>query len=690
MTQLLFCDLETYSEVAIKAGTHRYAEAAEVMLWPYAFGDEEPKCWDVTTGAPMPDDLAAGLTDPDVLTVWHNGGMFDTVVLHYAQRLDLPLERIHDTMVQALAHSLPGGLDQLCEILGVDTAKAKHKGGKNLILFFCKPTGANMKLRRRTRETHPKEWAQFVDYAKSDINAMREIYRKLPKWNLTPQEVALWRLDQTINRRGMAIDLDLVTAALRAIEREQAYLSRRAAGITDGYLAAATQRDRMLEFILGEYGYGLPDLKGATVEKFLERQQLEPELVELLNVRLRASTSSTAKYKALAGSVSSDGRLRGTKQFCGASRTGRWSGRVFQPDNLPRPSMHNDEIEFGIEALKADAEDMLFDNVMALTSSAIRGCIVAPPGRKLVIADLSNIEGRMLAWGAAEEWKLQAFRDFDAGNGPDLYKLAYAKSFGISADEVTKDQRQVGKTLELSMGYAGGISAFVTFAAAYNTDLEAMADSAWDGLPEDKIEEAEGFLEWLAKQKNPKAFPMSHRAQVVCEVFKRLWREAHPNTVLWWRELEDKVRRAIETPGQTIIGKNFKARRDGAWLRVQLPSGRALCYPHPLIDDDGQISYMGVNQFSRKWCRIRTYSGKLAENWTQAAARDAFAHNMPEIEQHGYEIILTVHDEGITETPDLSEFNSDHLSALMAQVPDWAPGLPLAAAGFETHRYCKG
>ena len=686
----MFCDLETFSEVPIKAGTHRYAEAAEVMLWPYAFGDEEPKCWDVTTGAAMPDDLAAGLADPAVATVWHNGGMFDTVVLPEALAIEIPLERIHDTMVQALAHSLPGGLDQLCEVLGVDTAKAKHKSGKNLIQFFCKPTGKNMKIRRRTRETHPAEWATFVDYAKSDINAMREIYRKLPKWNLTPREVALWRLDQTINRRGMAIDLELVAAALRAIDREQAHLSRRAASITDGYLAAATQRDKMLEFILGEYGYGLADLKGSTVEKFLERHSLEPELVELLNVRLRASTSSTAKYKSLAGSVSSDGRLRGTKQFCGASRTGRWSGKVFQPDNLPRPSMPSNEIEFGIEALKADAEDMLFDNVMALTSSAIRGCIVAPPGRKLVVADLSNIEGRMLAWGAGEDWKLQAFRDFDAGRGADLYKLAYAKSFGVSPDEVTKDQRQVGKTLELSMGYAGGISAFVTFATAYNTDLEAMATTAWDALPEDKIEEAEGFLEWLAKQKNPKAFPMSHKAQVVCEVFKRLWREAHPNTVRWWRELEDKVREAIESPAKTLVGKNFKARRDGAWLRLQLPSGRALCYPHPQVDDDGQISYMGVNQFSRKWCRLRTYSGKLAENWTQAAARDTLGHNMPAIEDHGYEIILTVHDEDITETPDLPEFNPEHLASLMATVPDWAPGLPLAAAGFEAYRYSKG
>ncbi len=660
------------------------------MLWSYAFDDGEAQCWDVTTGAAMPADLAAGLADPDVLTVWHNGGMFDTVVLPHALGIDIPLPRIHDTMVQALAHSLPGGLDQLCEILGVDSSKAKHKGGKNLILFFCKPTGANMKIRRRTRETHPKEWAQFIDYAKSDISAMREVYRKVPKWNTTPAEVQLWQLDQRINRRGMCIDTELAQAALRAIEREQKHLSSRAHTLTDGYIAAATQRDRLLEFILAEYGYGLADMKGATVEKFLERANLEPELVELLTVRLRASTSSTAKYKTLLGSVSSDGRLRGTKQFCGASRTGRWSGKVFQPDNLPRPTMPNDEIEFGIDAMKADAEDMLFDNVMALTSSAIRGCIVAPEGKKLVIADLSNIEGRMLAWLAGEEWKLQAFRDFDAGIGADLYKLAYAKSFGIRPDEVTKAQRQVGKTLELSMGYAGGISAFVTFATAYNTDLEAMADAALPVLPAEKIAEAEDFLDWLSTRPQPKTFPISHKAQVVCEVFKRLWREAHPRTVLWWRELEDKVREAIDSPGKTIIGTHFKTRRDGAWLRVQLPSGRALCYPHPQIDENDQISYMGVNQFSRKWCRLRTYSGKLAENITQAASRDILAANMPEIDATGYGIILSVHDELLTETDDSPIFNHEDLAAMMSKVPAWAEGVPLAAAGFETRRYCKG
>lgn len=685
----LYCDLETYSPEPIKHGTHKYAESAEVLLWAYALDDDTPKVWDVTENMFLPSDLAAHLQDPEIVTVWHNGGMFDAVVLGPALGVQVPLDRLHDTMVQALAHSLPGSLDQLCEILKIDNAKAKDRAGKAHIQRFCKPRPKNEKVRRHTRLTHPREWAQFVAYAAQDIVAMREVHRKLPKWNLSEQERAVWCLDQRINRRGMAIDTVLAESALRAITREQAYLSKRAVDLTDGYLDAATQRDRMLEFILGNYGYGLGDLRGTTVEKFIERPGLEPELIELLNVRLRASTSSTAKYKTLLSSVSSDGRLRGTKQFCGANRTGRWSGKVFQPDNLPRPTLSEPDIALGVAAMKADAEDMLFDNVMALTSSAIRGVIVAAPGHKLVVSDLSNIEGRLLAWMAGERWKVQAFRDFDDGVGADLYKLAYAKSFRVSPNDVTKPQRQVGKTLELSMGYAGGISAFVTFAAAYGTDLEALANTAWDTLPAEKIAEAEDFLEWMSKQPNPKTFPMSHKAQITCEVFKRLWREAHPNVVAWWRELETLVRDAIESPAKTLTGLNFKTRRDGAWLRIQLPSGRYLCYPQPQVDATGQITYMGVNQFTRKWSRIKTYSGKLAENCVQAAARDILAGAMLGIETAGYPIILHVHDEVVCEVPDTDEYSADRLSELLSTNPAYCPDMPLAAAGFSSYHYKK-
>lgn len=304
--------------------------------------------------------------------------------------------------------------------------------------------------------------------------------------------------------------------------------------------------------------------------------------------------------------------------------------------------------------------------VMEACSSAIRGLIIAPSKKKLVIADLSNVEGRVLAWLAGEAWKLQAFREYDTqlgldgkwytgdeinaaalrgasiamelnakGDpvtlGHDLYKLAYAKAFGIDAAEVDGFMRQIGKTMELALGFGGGCGAFITFSLAFNIDLEAMAEKAYDNIPKSTMEEAESFLEWQLGQ-GKSQFGLSDRAFTVCESFKRLWRESHPAISSYWKDLENTIRQAINNPGQTLTCRMHKVRRDGAWLRVMLPSGRYLCYPSPRVEDDGGLTYMGVNQYSRKWERIRTYGGKCVENCTQAAARDVIARSMPRIE----------------------------------------------------------
>lgn len=684
----LYCDLETYSDIPINCGTHRYAERAEVLLWAYAFDDADPVVWDVASGEPMPADLREALDDPDILTVWHNGAMFDLIVLRHALQIHLPPERVHDTMVQAYAHSLPGSLGDLCAILGVDTDKAKDKAGRDLIHLFCKPRPKTSKIARATRHTHPVEWERFKAYATSDILAMREIARKIPTWNLQGQELELWYLDQRINRRGFLVDVELAECAIQAVEREQERLAERTQDITGGAVQAATQRDALLVHLLAEYGVELPDMQKSTLERRISDPDLPIALRELLEIRLQASTTSTSKYKALTKAVSSDGRLRGTLQFCGASRTGRWAGRLFQPQNLARQSLPQDAIDLGIEAIKAGCADLITDNVMELTSNTVRGCIIAPRGKKLVVADLSNIEGRVLAWEAGENWKIKAFRDFDAGTGPDLYKLAYSKAFGVTPDAVTKDQRQIGKVMELALGYEGGVGAFLTFAAVYGIDLEAMGQNAIRVIPKDILAEARDALDWARKNNRP-TFGLSDQAWIVCESFKRLWRYAHAHVTQFWREVGDSARSAIQGKGRTLKVRDLAIRRDGNWLRIRLPSGRCLCYPNPQVDNSGQISYMGVNQYSRKWQRLKTYSGKIVENITQAIARDVLASSMPAIEQAGYQIVLTVHDEVICEAPDSPEFNVEHLAGLMATTPPWAMDLPLAASGFETYRYRK-
>ena len=679
----LWLDLETYSEVPITNGTHAYAAGAEIMLLAWALDDGPVQVWDVTQDPMPPLDLRMARFDE----VWAHNSHFDRTVLRHAMPSLVPTQPRfwRDTMVQALSHSLPGGLGQLCEILKLPTDVAKDKEGRRFIQLFCKPRHAT--IRRATRETHPAEWARFVEYAGLDIEAMRACHARLPEWNYKGAELELWHLDQKINDRGVAIDLELVKGAMAAVASAQAGLRSRSSELTDGQLESTTQAAALRDYVMETFGIDMPNVQMATVERMLAVPDTPIELRQLLDVRLQASTTSTTKYKALLNGTSTDGRLRGTLQFNGAARTGRWAGRLFQPQNLPRPTLKQNEIDLGVEAIKAGAADLVVDNVMELASSAIRGAIVAPKGKKLVVADLSNIEGRVQAWLASEEWKLQAFREYDQGTGPDLYKLAYGKSFGIDAGQVTKDQRQVGKVQELALGYEGGVGAFVTFAAAYGIDLEDLAAKVLPVAPSWTIEEASGFYEWTIKQKR-QDFGLSRDAFVACDAVKRGWRHAHAEIAMHWGELRQAAMDAIETPGITIPCRRLKVRRDGSWLRIGLPSGRALCYPSPQIMD-GTITYMGVNQFSRKWCRLKTYGGKLFENVCQAVARDVMSTNMPRIEEQGFEICLTVHDELITETMDGAQDMATELSALMATQPSWAPDMPLAAAGFETYRYRK-
>ncbi len=691
----LWLDLETYSDVPIAHGTHIYAANAEVMLLAWAIDDSPVAVLDLTAAPAWPEPLTAALADPAV-EVWAHNSHFDRTVLRSAlPEVCPPAERWRDTMVQALTHSLPGALGSLCEVLQVPTDKAKDKAGKQLIQLFCKPRPVNSKTRRATRETHPTEWARFVEYAALDIDAMREVHRRLPAWNYKGAELSLWHLDQRINDRGVAIDLDLVRCAIASVDTAQASLAKRTQALTEGQVESTLKRDKLLAYVLQEHGVDLPNTQMSTLERRIADPDLPPALRELLGIRLQASSTSTAKYKTLAKGTSADGRLRGTLQFAGAGRTRRWAGRLFQPQNLPRPTLEQEDIDVGIGAMKSGCADLLFDNVMQLASSAVRGTIVAPKGKKLVIADLSNIEGRDQAWLAGESWKLRAFRDFDAGTGPDLYKLAYGKSFGVRPEDVTKDQRQVGKVQELALGYEGGVGAFVTFAAAYGIDLEALAAKAIRAIPAETLGQAHIMLQWHRDQgRNPPSdFGLTDQAWLVCESFKLAWRRAHPAIAKCWEELRNAALQAVEWPGQTVpvLGAQeglLKVRRDGNWLRIGLPSGSVMCYPSPQVLD-GSLTYMGMNQYSRKWSRLKTYGGKLFENVCQSVARDVMAHNMPAIEAAGYSIVLTVHDEVITEAPDTSDYGPAHLASLLASNPPWAPDMPLAAAGFETDRYKK-
>lgn len=683
----MYCDLETYSEVSVNCGAHRYAEKAEVLLFAWAKADAPVQVWDVTTKAPMPAELAVALADQRVITVWHNGGMFDSVVLQHALGIHIAPERMEDTMVQALAHGLPGSLGDLCAIFRLTEDESKDKTGRQLVQLFCKPRPANCKLRRATAQTHKEQWAQFIAYAARDIQAMRALHRRMPRWNLTSQERELWYLDQRINRRGIYIDVALAHAAIRAVDEEKVNLAERVCGMTGGEVASASRRDAMLRHIAEVWGIALPDMRADTLERRIADPDTPQGLRELLGVRLSACTTSVSKYKKLISCISPDNRLRGTQQFCGASRTGRQSGRYFQPQNLPRPDMPQTDIDLGIRALKAGYAPLLYEP-MQLTSNALRGVIVPPQGCKLVVSDLSNIEGRVLAWLAGEQWKLQAFRDSDTGHGEDLYKLTYARAFNIAPQQVTPQQRQTGKVMELGLGYGGGVAAFLAFATAYGMSLAALADAFLPVIPPDIRHEASGWYNECVKTGN--TCGLSKEQFIACDALKRLWRITNPRIAAFWKAVQYAAERALGMNGTEVKEGRVTAVRHNAWLRLILPSGRSLCYPGAAIDETGAISYYGINPYSRKWQRMRTYGGKLAENICQAVARDILMAALPGIEKAGYRIVLTVHDEVITEAPDTPEYNAQALSALLAAAPGYAPDLPLAAAGFEGKRYRKG
>lgn len=609
---LIYADTETFSPQDLsRVGAARYAEDAQIILWSYAENDAPAKVWDRVSSPQMPADLKRMwerlFADPDARVVMHNGMNFDRQVFASNGFGEIPAEKIIDTMVLAYEHALPGSLEQLCEAFRLDADHAKDKDGKRLIQIFCKPLPVNYKLTRATPQTHPAEWERFKNYARLDIEAMRAIYKKLPKWNATAQERRLQALDAVINSRGMCIDLELAKGAVETAARHRTHLAARTRELTGGAVSAATQRDALLEYLRAEWGLDLVSATRAEVEKRIAEPGIPEPVKDLLRVRIASTKISVQKFQSVLNAACEDGRLRGCLQFRGASRTGRFSGRIFQPQNLARPTMRNDEIEFAIEATKGGLLDTFYEDPMPVLSNLLRGLIIAPKGKKLVVADYSNVEGRVLAWLAGEEWKLKAFRDFDAGVGHDLYKLTYARAFNVKPETVTKAQRQMGKVLELGMGYGGGAGAFRTFALAYGIDLHDMADAVKSSISPSIWAEA---CEWY-----PKALlggfteGMGKEVFLACDSVKRAWRKANAQIVQFWYDMDAGVRQAVIEGGPVRVGRHITVDKKGNYLRVRLPSGRYLVYPSPRIDDDG-ISYFGVAQVSRKWARIRSWGGK--------------------------------------------------------------------------------
>lgn len=698
---IIWLDTETYNEVDIDVGAYVYALTAEILIVSYAIQDGPAQVWDVTSGAPAPEALISALANPDYLVYAHNSP-FDRPMLEH-NKIGLPVpprERWRCTMAQALTNALPAGLDDLCRVLRVPQDQAKLAIGRKLINRFCKPAPANHKARRYDRNTHPELWAQFCEYARQDIVAMRECHRRMPDWNYRGQELDAWLLDQKINDRGFFVDKPFVDAAVRATEEEKARIAARFQELTHYQVEKPSKRDQFLSYLNDTYLLGLDNTRAETLRGLVARGDTPDELRELLEIAIESNKTSTSKYARLQQAIDPrDGRFRGGLQFAGAGRTRRWAGRIFQPQNLPSRGLPPAaSVETYIEAVKVGMHTVLFDDLMKYGAAALRGAVLASPGKAIRAADLSNIEGRMLAWFAGEEWKLKAFRDYDAGVGPDLYNITANMIIGVDPWEVPKKLRNVfGKVPDLASGYQGGVSGYQQFARAYGVKMADHWDTICQSIDEEIRAAARKNLgkDWAKQQ--VEELGISELEWLASETCKIAWRRRHPATVKFWYDLQDAVKQAIQQPGQVFVVTKLKVsvrvERGFRWLLILLPSGNRLCYFEPGLTEDGSIFYWGMSEdegsTTKVWTRVFTHGGKLTGNVCQTTARDLLTYNMPSIEGAGYDILMTVHDEVVTESPIDSPLDDERLARLMSWNPPWAPDIPLAADGFSAPRYKK-
>jgi DNA polymerase len=654
MTHLLHIDFETRSTLDLKAvGLDNYAKHPTTAAWcmGYTFGDAPVALW--TPGEPFP---MGGPLWSQVPVIAHNApfelAIWNSIMVPRYGWPELKPEQCICTMALAYSMSLPGALENAAAAVGLDSRK--DMAGHRLMMQMAKP-----------RTTEPLTWwddpeklERLYAYCKTDVEVERQLHKRL--LGLSTAESRVWLLDARVNARGIYVDRPAVQAAIAVVESEQKRLNDEMRRVTGNAVATCSAVGQLGDW-LKYRGVHMDGVAKADVIDALALDTLPEDVRAALTLRQEAAKTSTAKLTKMLESASADGRLRGMLQYHGAG-TGRWAARKVQLHNMPRGKLEPAEVEEVIALLDkpnaARAVEMFYGPPLDAISSCLRGMLCAAPGKELIAADFSNIEGRGIAWLAGEEWKLQAFRDFDAGKGHDIYKLAYGRAFDVDPAAVDKNQRQVGKVMELALGYQGGVGAFQTMARGYGV---TVSDEQAD-------------------------------------VFKNRWREAHPAIVNFWYALERAAFDAVRSPGKVFEARGCKFVVKGSFLWLKLPSGRNLCYPYPKLkpretpwgDMKEQIHYMNVDGTTNKWVETHTYGGKLAENVTQAIARDLLAQAMLALENEGYDVVLHVHDEIVVEVDEKATPGTEHeVFRIMAQVPTWAEGLPIAVEGWRGRRYRK-
>lgn len=650
--KILHIDIETFSSAELsRCGVYRYAEAPdfEIKLFGYAIDDGPVHVVDLTAGEKIPQGVIDALTDPSV-EKWAHHAEFERVCLsRFLRDLGvLPDGAYIDpwgwrcTMVLAAATNLPPSLAGAGKALGLPEQKLTE--GRELIRKFCspqKPTKANGGRTRILPEDDPGAWELFKAYCLRDVEVERKIYERLIKYDLPASEWALYELDQRINNRSIRIDAELCEQAVKMRDRAVAELTAKLVALT-----GLDNPSSVVQFKawLTEQGITTASLDKEAVASMLAGD-LPSDVRTALELRVKLSKSSLAKYDAMRDAVCADGRIRGTLKFYGAATTGRWAGRIVQPQNLPRTSLSDSDLDAARELVRRgdyDAIELIFGDVLDVLSQLIRTVLVPAHGQKLIVSDYSAVEARVIAWIAGERWVLDAFRA-----GQDIYCATASAMFGVPVERhgINAELRQRGKIASLALNYGGSVGALKAMGA-----LDA-------GLSEQELE------------------PVVEK-----------YRAANAHTVRCWYDLEAAAIEAVKWNHATTVNGKIRFEFRSGVLFVELPSARKLAYCKPMIVTN-KFGRESVSYLSSKGVRVDLYGGKLAENVTQAVARDVLAYALTNLDARGFHVVCHVHDEVIIEAPltaTVAEIND-----IMALVPPWAKGLPLKAEGFEAAYYKK-
>ena len=645
----LSCDIETFSDVdLIRCGVYKYADSPnfEMLLFAYAVDDGDVHIIDIAGGEELPEEIIQVIKSDTVVKTAYNA-QFERVCLSRYLKLPegeyLNPQSWYCTAVQAAELALPLSLADVGSVLGLERQKMTE--GKELIKYFCvpcKPTKSNGN-RTRNRPCHDiNKWETFKKYCMRDVDVERQIADKLKMYPISDEEHRLYVLDQIINDRGVLVDSELAEQAVKlnsiqtAVAVEQAYMIT---GLENPN--SVTQLKQWLK----EKGVEIESLSKKSVKSLAD--ETDGDVSEMLKLRLLMAKTSVKKYEAVIRSVCSDNRVHGMMRFCGANRTGRWSGNILQPQNLPQN--HLPDLTLARDIVKdGDFEmlDMMFGNVPNVLSELIRTVLIPKPNHRFIVADFSAIEARVLAWIAGEQWRIDTFK-----NGGDIYCASASKMFKVPVEKhgVNGELRQKGKISELACGYGGSVGALKNMGAVEM----GVQENELQGLIND-------------------------------------WRNANPHIVRFWYEVGNAAMKAIKEKTTVTLGKLVFAYERGI-LFIRLPSGRRLSYIKPRIGTNrfggDSITYMGINS-AKKWDRLETFGGKLTENIVQGTARDLLANALINAANAGYDTVFHVHDEIICEVPN-GYGSVDELCKLMCIKPEWADGLPLNADGFECEYYKK-